>query len=58
MNPLDWKRQHQVPAIAFCAAGALAGIFFAWMESTSMYWPWPVIGAGSAGLAFYGVQSE
>ena len=33
MNPLDWKRQHQVAGLAFCAVGAIAGIFFAWMDS-------------------------
>jgi hypothetical protein len=33
MNPLDWKRQHQIAAIAFCAVGAIAGILFAWMVS-------------------------
>jgi hypothetical protein len=33
MNPLDWKLQHQLAGIAFCAVGAIAGIFFAWMDS-------------------------
>ena len=33
MNPLDWKRQHRVAGIAFCAVGAIAGILFAWMDS-------------------------
>jgi hypothetical protein len=33
MNPLYWKRQHQVAGIAFCAVGAIAGIFLAWMDS-------------------------
>jgi hypothetical protein len=33
MNPLDWKRQHQLAGIAFCAVGAIAGIFLAWMDS-------------------------
>jgi hypothetical protein len=33
MNPLDWNRQHQVAGIAFCANGAIVGIFFAWMDS-------------------------
>jgi hypothetical protein len=83
MNPLDWKRQHQVAGIAFCAAGAIAGIFFAWIDSPyrqlslhsvsgewanatnvfllwlshlGLYWPWPLMGACAAGLAFYGVQ--
>ncbi len=83
MNPLDWKRQHQVAAIAFCAVGAIAGIFLAWMDSpfrqlsshsvsgewanvtnvfllwlshVGLYWPWPLMGACAAGLAFYGVQ--
>jgi hypothetical protein len=31
MNPLDWKRQHQVAGIAFCILGAITGVFFAWM---------------------------
>ena len=83
MNPLDWKRQDQVALIVFCAEGAIAGIFFAWMDSPfrqlsshsisgewanttsvfmtwlsliGLYWPWPLIGAVAAGLAFYGVQ--
>lgn len=33
MNPLDWKRHHQVAAIAFCALGAIGGVLFAWMDS-------------------------
>jgi hypothetical protein len=33
MNPLDLKRQHQVAGIAFCVVGAIAGIFFAWLDS-------------------------
>jgi hypothetical protein len=83
MNPLDWKREHQVAGLAFCAVGAIAGIFFAWMDSpvrefsshyvsgqwansthiflqwlthVELYWPWPIIGACAAGLAFYGLQ--
>jgi hypothetical protein len=83
MNPLDWKRQHQVAGVAFCAVGAIVGILFAWMDSSirqisshsisgewanaanvfllwlshfDLYWPWPVIGACAAGLAFYGLQ--
>jgi hypothetical protein len=83
MNPLDWKRPDQVAAIAFCAVGAIAGVFFAWMDSpfrqlsshsvsgelpnatnvfllwlshVGLYWPWPLMGACAAGLAFYGGQ--
>ena len=83
MNPLDWKRQHQLAGIAFCAVGAIAGIFLAWMDSpfrrlsshsvsgewanvtnvfllwlshVGLYWPWPLMGACAAGLAFFGVQ--
>jgi hypothetical protein len=33
MNPLDWNRQHQVAGIAFCAIGAIVGIFFAWTDT-------------------------
>jgi hypothetical protein len=33
MNPLQWRREHQVAWIAFCIVGAMAGLFFAWMES-------------------------
>ncbi|MGZ3519308.1 MAG: hypothetical protein ACXVAM_19435 [Vulcanimicrobiaceae bacterium] len=83
MNPLHWKRHHQVAGIAFCAVGAIAGVFFAWMDSpfrqlsshsisgewadaasvflhwlshVGLYWPWPLMGACAAALAFYGVQ--
>lgn len=83
MNPLDWKRQHQVAGIAFCVLGTITGVFFAWMDSpfrqlsshslsgewanvtnvfllwlshVGLYWPWPLMGACAAGLAFYGVQ--
>jgi hypothetical protein len=33
MNPIRWKRQDQVAGLAFCAVGAMAGIFFAWLDS-------------------------
>jgi hypothetical protein len=33
MNPLRWRREHQVAWIAFCILGAMAGLFFAWTES-------------------------
>lgn len=33
MNPLAWKREFQVAAAISGVAGAIAGIFFAWMES-------------------------
>jgi len=33
MNPLDWKREHKVAGIAFCAVGAIAGILLAWLDS-------------------------
>jgi hypothetical protein len=83
MNPLDWKREHQLAGVAFSAVGAIAGIFFAWLDSPirefsshyvsgqwanstkwffqwlahfGLYWPWPVIGALTTGLAFYGLQ--
>jgi hypothetical protein len=80
MNPLNWERQHQVAGIALCLVGAIAGVFFAWIESpfrqmsshsisgewadatnvfvlwlshVELYWPWPLMGAISVGLAFY-----
>jgi hypothetical protein len=34
MNPLRWKREYQVAWIAFCLIGGMAGLFFAWIEST------------------------
>jgi hypothetical protein len=34
MNPLHWKREYQIAWIAFCLIGGMAGLFFAWMEST------------------------
>src|SRR5262245_34202408 len=34
MNPLHWRREYQVAWIAFCLIGGMAGLFFAWMEST------------------------
>ncbi len=33
MNPLRWSREHQVAWIAFCMAGGMAGLLFAWTES-------------------------
>ncbi len=33
MNPLRWRREHQIAWIAFCVVGGMAGLFFAWMES-------------------------
>jgi hypothetical protein len=34
MNPLHWKREYQIAWIAFCLIGGMAGLFFAWMDST------------------------
>ena len=82
MNPLRWKREHQLAGIVACLIGAMAGIFFAWMQSAphSMsvinlsgewadytnvfllwlryghYWPWPLLGAVTAGLTVYALQ--
>jgi hypothetical protein len=83
VNPLTWSRQHQVAGASFCAVGAIAGVFFAWLDSpfrqlsshslsgewsnaadvfllwlshVGFYWPWPLMGAWVAGLAFYGFQ--
>jgi hypothetical protein len=33
MNPFRWTREQQLAAGAACLVGALAGVFFAWMES-------------------------
>jgi protein-S-isoprenylcysteine O-methyltransferase Ste14 len=76
-------RHLEVAGVAFCAVGAIAGIFFAWIDSpfrqlsshsvsgewanttnvfllwlshVGLYWPWSLMGACAAGLAFYGVQ--
>jgi hypothetical protein len=82
MNPIRWRREHQVAGIAICLIGVIAGVFFAWMQSPfqtlasrsasgewsdysglflkwlvhAHYWPWPVMGASVAGLAFYAVH--
>jgi len=80
MNPLRWKREHQVAWVAICLIGAIAGLIFGWfqspiyrltkdavsgpwanstsiflwwLQSPSIYWPWPAFGALLAGLAFY-----
>jgi hypothetical protein len=79
MNPLQWKREHQIAGLVICAIGGVGGVLFAWIESSfhSMavsnlsgewsdytgvflnwlwfghYWPWPLLGAIMAGLAFY-----
>jgi len=34
MNPLRWRREHRAAWIAFCVVGGMAGLFFAWMESS------------------------
>jgi hypothetical protein len=33
MNPVHWKRQDLVAGLTFCAVGAIAGGFFAWLDS-------------------------
>jgi hypothetical protein len=33
MNPFRWRPEHQVAGVIACLVGAIAGIFFAWMES-------------------------
>jgi len=34
MNPLHWRREYQVAWIVFCIVGGMAGLFFAWIESS------------------------
>jgi hypothetical protein len=52
MNPLSWPRQNQVAGLAFCAVGAIAGIFFAWIDSPTRQFAShvPGINAGDAFL--------
>jgi hypothetical protein len=33
VNPVRWKRQNLVAGFTFCAVGAIAGVFFAWLDS-------------------------
>jgi hypothetical protein len=33
MNPLTWKKNHIAAWLVFCAAGALCGLAFAWIDS-------------------------
>jgi hypothetical protein len=33
MNPFTWDRRHLAAWLAFCVAGALCGLGFAWLES-------------------------
>ena len=33
MNPLLWRREHQVAGLSFCVAGGLFGLLFAWLNS-------------------------
>jgi hypothetical protein len=33
MNPLLWKREHQVAGVDVCLIGAAAGLLFAWLDS-------------------------
>jgi len=43
--------------IASHVSGVNAADFFLnWLSHVDLYWPWPVIGACAAGLAFYGLQ--
>jgi hypothetical protein len=69
MNPLHWRREHQVAALAVCLMGAIVGIIFGWFQSPvstlypggfiywviipSAYWHWSLLGALLAGLGFY-----
>ena len=43
--------------------GALSGeyadptrVFLTWLPYWELYWPWPLLGAAIAGLAFYAVE--
>jgi hypothetical protein len=31
-------------------------VFLLWLSHIGLYWPWPLMGACAAGLAFYGLQ--
>jgi hypothetical protein len=33
MNPLDWKREHQIAGVSFCLAGALSALVYCWLDS-------------------------
>jgi len=33
LNPLAWYREHQLAGLAFCGAGALCGLIWAWIDS-------------------------
>ena len=33
VNPLQWRREHQLAAIVIVALGGLLGLLFAWIES-------------------------
>ena len=33
MNPLRWKREHQISCFIFCLIGAFCGLFFSWRAS-------------------------
>lgn len=33
MNPLTWRLELQIAGAMCCVVGAMAGVFFAWMES-------------------------
>jgi hypothetical protein len=33
MNPLNWKREHQIAWIVICLVGAIVGLLAAWFQS-------------------------
>jgi hypothetical protein len=33
MNPLNWKREHQIAWIVICLGGAIVGLLAAWFQS-------------------------
>jgi hypothetical protein len=37
MNPLRWKREHQVAWFVICLIGAIVGLLFAWFQSPFYY---------------------
>jgi hypothetical protein len=71
MNPLNWRREHQVAWASVSLIGGMLGVLMAWSSSplynetddfstlllgVSSYWPWPVLGTFISALAFYTVQ--
>jgi len=57
MNPLGWKREHQLAGLLVCVIGGIVGLLFGWLQTpfsrdqqatafflewiSNLHWYWP-----------------